>query len=318
MSTAEIFIYAHLDPAAYALLQTPLADHRVTIVDKHVPLTDAAMERFRSCTICFGNVPKNWLTPELPLRWLQLESIGFEYYENATHLPTGLVITNLKGLFDEPAAETAIGGLLAFYRGIHSLVRAQDQRRWVSLEVRPQTELLHGKRVVMLGHGSIGRRLRQLLEAFGCTVQSFARTSRQAELRSVEALDEALQNAEVVVSCLPNTAATRGLMDQRRLAFLGRKTVFVNLGRGTVVDEPALITALHDGRLGGAILDVAWEEPLLPDHPLWTCPRTLLLQHTGGGTADELSRKADVFLRNLTRLKTGRPLENTVDLARGY
>lgn len=273
---------------------------------------------FQQCDICFGNASASWLDRAPRLRWMQLESIGFEYYQDLRKTPTRIAITNLQGLFARPAAESAIAGLLALYRGIDILVPAQATARWISLEVRPQMQLLANKQVMILGHGSIGRKLRQLLEAFGCRVQSFARTAEGAELRTKGALDLALSKADIVACCLPKTAETCGLVDCRRLGLMRSTAVFVNIGRGAVVDEPALIESLQQQKLGGAVLDVTWQEPLPPSHPLWTCPRTILLQHTGGGYQEELLDKARIFLANYSRFQRGQPLDNLVDLARGY
>jgi len=320
MSNRSIFIYAHLDEGARELVRRSLPKARLVFAEggKSPDFREANQDRFQSCEVCFGNVPSYWLQSVPHLRWLQLESVGFEYYQGVPALSKSLVFTNLKGLFSRPAAETMLAGLLASYRGLSQLALAQAERRWVCQEVRPQTQLLHGRRVIVLGHGSIGRRLRSLLSAFECHVQSFARTSTEAELRTVDNLDRALPEADVVVSCLPQTPETRGLFGRHRLALLSATAIFANVGRGSVVDETALIEALQQGRLGGAVLDVTLEEPLPPTHPLWSCPRTILLQHTGGGYREELLDKAGAFLANLARFDRGEPLENIVTLAHGY
>lgn len=179
-------------------------------------------------------------------------------------------------------------------------------------------QMLHGKRVIILGHGSIGRMLRRLLEAFECRVQSFARTTSGAELRTTADLDRALPQADIVACCLPNTPETCGLFSRDRLARLAPLAIFVNLGRGSVVDESALVDALQSRRLGGAVLDVTVEEPLPAAHPLWGCPNTLIMQHTGGGYEGELLDKTRAFLANFAAFRSGEPLRNVVDLARGY
>lgn len=317
MPTPAIFVCAHLDESAHQLLRSTLPAGSITFARRPV-LSPENLAAFQQCDICFGNAPAAWLEPAPRLRWMQLESIGFEYYQGLREVPPGLAITNLKGLFDSPAAESAIAGLLALYRGIDRLVPAQAAARWMSLEVRPQMQLLRDRSVVILGHGSIGRKLRQFLEAFDCRVQSFARTAEGAELRTPEALDRALGQADIVACCLPKTTETRGLVDRRRLALMRPTAVFVNIGRGAVVDEPALVESLQQQKLGGAVLDVTWQEPLPPGHPLWTCPRTILLQHTGGGYQEELLDKARIFLANFSRFQNGQPLHNLVNLARGY
>jgi glyoxylate/hydroxypyruvate reductase len=166
----------------------------------------------------------------------------------------------------------------------------------------------------VLGHGSIGQRMRKLLEAYECTVQSFARTTPGAELRDLESLREALAQAEVVVCCLPKSPGTIGLISREVLAQISPSAVFVNIGRGAVVDEAAMIEMLNEGRLAGAVLDVTQQEPLLPDHPLWQCPNTILTHHTGGGYPDEYNAKARFFLENLKRYREGEALNNVITL----
>jgi phosphoglycerate dehydrogenase-like enzyme len=316
----SIFIYAHLDPAGMDLLSSALPATGVFFADKNGPegVRDGYLRRLRESEICFGNVPAEWLPTAPRLRWLQLESIGFEYYRHLHGSLPSLTITNLKGLFDRPAAETALAGLLALHRGVDALVPAQAAHRWVCLEVRPRMRLLHGKRVIILGHGSIGRKLRRLIEAFDCRVLSYARTANDAELRTPAELDRALPHADIVACCLPDTPDTRGFFGGTRLASLPPHAVFVNIGRGSVVDESALVEALLAHRIGGAVLDVTAQEPLPADHALWTCPNTLLMQHTGGGYDGELLDKARAFLANFAAFQNGEPLVNVVDLARGY
>ena len=315
----SLFIYAHLDAPARAWLATQPLGPEVYYADKFA-LTATDRVAFRTAEVAFGNVPADWLANAPRLRWLQLESVGFEYYQGlpAGAIPAGLRLTNLAGQFAAPAAETALAGLLALYRGLDQLIPAQAARTWCCLEVRPTMRVLHDSHVIVLGNGSIGRRLAELLAAFRCRVQTFARTSATADLRTPAALDAALPAADVVVCCLPKTAATRHLVHAARLARMKPTAIVVNIGRASVVDTAALVRALRENRLGGAVIDVFDEEPLPSDHPLWTCPRTILTQHTGGGYADELLDKARCFAANLARYRAGQPVENVVDFARGY
>jgi len=272
MPPLSIFVYAHLDDAARQLLATKLPADGIIYADKFAGPSSrqAQLAQFCQSDICFGNVPAEWLPRASRTRWMQLESVGFEYYQHVTGIPPTLAITNLRGLFDRPAAETALAGLLGLYRGISDLVPAQSAHRWICLELRPRMRTLHGKRVVILGAGSIGRKLRQLLLAFDCEVQNFARTASDAELRTPEELDRALPTADVVACCLPNTAHTRAFFDRRRFSLMKSEAIFINIGRGLVVDESALIDVLQRQQIGGAVIDVTYDKPLPPEHPLWS------------------------------------------------
>lgn len=314
-----IFIFAHLDESAQSLLKQELPGVELYWANKHA-LTSQAAARFAECEVCFGNVPAEWLSRPSKLRWLQLESVGFEYYQHIEEevARRGLTITNLRGMFAHPAAETALAGLLALLRGLKELIPAQTARRWMSLEVRPKMRLLHGQRALVLGLGSIGRRVRELLRAFGCEVECFARSSPEAGIHTLDALDAQLGQFEVIVNCLPNTPETANLLDRRRLERCSSSTILVNVGRGKTVDEAALADLLRQGRLGGAVLDVFKQEPLPADHPLWSCPNTIITQHTGGGYDNELIDKARFFVANWRRFQSGAPLENIINLKRGY
>jgi phosphoglycerate dehydrogenase-like enzyme len=150
-----VVIAAHLDPAARSLITQELAGERLHWVNKPAP-TAADRSAVASAEVVFGNVPADWLAEAQGLRWLQLESIGCEYYASTT-LPTGLVITNLAGQFAAPAVETALAGLLGLLRGLPDLMQAKCDRRWIELELRPRTGIIQGRSCLVLGTGSIER-----------------------------------------------------------------------------------------------------------------------------------------------------------------
>lgn len=269
---------------------------------------------FADCEIVFGNPPADALAGAKALRWLQLESVGFGEY---THLDweflnQRITVTNLAGFFAEPVAETALAGLLAMLRGVGRLVQYQGEKYWDGERLRTQLGLLKDAQVVMVGYGAINRRLAELLAPFGCRILPLRRGSNAAEL------NDALAGADIVVCTAPDTPETRNLFDVARLARLPRHAIFANFGRGSLVDETALVAALTEGRLAGAVLDVTRAEPLPADHPFWSAPNLLLTQHSGGGTRDELDRKIDHFLGNLDRYRRKAPLNGIVDFKRGY
>lgn len=313
----SIFVGAYLDEAARALLRRSLTSDHVCFGDP-LKRNEADRSAFLEAEVVFGNVPAAWLKDASRLRWMQLESIGFEYYQHLDGKLDGFKISNLRGMFDRPAAETAFAGLLSLGRGLLPLLKAQEKSQWVELEVRPDTWLLHGRRVVVLGLGSIGRKMKSLLEAFSCEVKTFAKTNPQADLHSIQELKTAFSQADIVVSCLPKTPQTIRLISRDLLECLSAHAVFVSIGRGAVVDEDALVELLNQRRFRGAVIDVTHAEPLPSDHPLWRCPNTILTQHTGGGYGEELIDKARVFLGNLECYRRGEPPGNLVDLKRGY
>lgn len=266
------------------------------------------------CDVAFGNPHPEEIVQTATLRWVQLESVGFgEYLElDWRVLGKRLTLTNLAGLFADPVAETALAGLLALNRGVDQLILLQSRLEWQGDPVRSRLRLLKGARVVMLGFGAINRRLAELLSPFECRIGTLTSASTEVDL------DRMLPETDILIAALPETSRTKGLLSAERLARLPGHAVIANLGRGSLLDETALAEALTAGRLAGAVLDVTLNEPLPPGHPFWTCPNVILTQHSGGGTADEMDIKIDVFLDNLSRYRRGDALTRVVDILRGY
>jgi glyoxylate/hydroxypyruvate reductase len=271
----------------------------------------------------FGNVPVAWLIAARNLRWVQLDSAGVDAYLKVNSARAGgapVAITNLQDFYGRAVGEAALAGILACYRQLPRLLVAQRDARWIKRELEDAAAIgqLHGARVVILGAGAIGRKIAALLRPFEGEVRLFARTAPDAALRNRAELDAALPDADVVINTLPHTPDTIGLINRERLARFKPTALFVNMGRGSVLDEPALVEALDAGRLGGAVLDVTSVEPLPADHPMWAHPRIILTQHTGGRFPGESAAKVSRFLENFARFGRGEPLLGALDPARGY
>ena len=307
-----------LTPAQRSRLSTALAAHTVTFC---ADLPEAEKRAALAAShLVFGNVPAAWLAAAPALRWVQLESAGVDAYLalNAPPRAAPVQLTNLAGFFDRAVAEAALAGILAFYRQLPRLLVAQPHAQWIKPAVEPAIRALDGQRVVLLGAGGIAQRLARLLTAFDAQVQFFSRTARPGVLSTPAALDAALGETDLLINTLPHTPATIGFLDHARLARLKRDAVICNVGRGSTLDETALLALLDSGHLGGAVLDVTALEPLPADSPLWRHPKVLLSQHTGGRFPGETDRKLDVFLANFTRFERGEPLASVVQTKRGY
>ena len=310
----HLFVYSPLSAPARAYLQQQLPAHTTVTFGPDLP-REQQQAAFATAEVLLGNPPPAWLATVPPrLRFWQIDSSGFERYRSVR---LAVPVANMGDFFAWPCAETMVGGLLALYRHLPELAVLQAQKQWVGgAFVRNRAGLLRGKRVVVLGAGAIAQAVRQQLMGFECRVQLLARTHPQAQLHSREALRAALPETDIVVNCLPGSAD--GFFSADLIAAMRPGSLYASVGRGNTTDEPALIAALQAGHLGGAVLDVTATEPLPADHPLWTLPNVLLTQHTGGGQQFEDEGKVDVLLRNLELLRTGQPLENLVDLGRGY
>lgn len=301
----EIAVCLPLTESQMKRLQAGTVGHTLKVLEPDAPCNSA---------IVFGNPEPDVIAANASLRWLQLESVGLgEYLHLDWSRPDGPVsVTNLAGMFANPAAESALAGILALYRVIDQLVNLQARAEWQGGAIRPYMRQLSGARVVLFGYGSINRRLAEMLAPFRCTITPLASNWTD------ESLNRAVSSADIIVSTVPAMPLTENVFDAARFALMPTGAIFCNFGRGSAVDEPALDAALRSGHLGGAVIDVTRQEPLPPDHPFWTCPNLLLTQHSGGGTSDEIERKIDYFLANLAQFHAGRPLTGLVDFSRGY
>lgn len=269
--------------------------------------------------VAFGYCPVDWLRQATRLKWLQLSGVGFDQYlQLAAGTSPPFTLTNMRGVFTDCVVETCLGGVLAFNRGIKRLNELQLAKSWEKDEIRKQLRTLRGSKVIVLGTGSIGGQFGALARALGAEVTFYGRRCPPADICGTSALDSALPHMDVVAAFLPDTPETRDLFGSRRIGLMKNDAIFVNAGRGTLVDEAALIAALDSGRLRAAVLDVTREEPLQVSSPLWSHEKILLTQHTAGGHRDEQRIAVEHFVRNIERFKSGQQLANIVDWSKGY
>ncbi|MGW2307392.1 D-2-hydroxyacid dehydrogenase [Actinomadura luteofluorescens] len=252
-------------------------------------------------------------------RWVHIASAGVDrlMFPGLTHSDT--IVTNSRGVFDEPIAEYVLGLVLAFAKDLHTTLRLQGERRWRHRE----TERVTGARALVVGTGPIGRAIGRRLSAAGLAVSGAGRTARDADpdlgvVHPMERLGEALAEADYVVLAAPLTPQTRKMIDAAALERMRPSARLVNVGRGGLVAEDDLVEALRAGRIAGAALDVFEDEPLPESSPLWDLPNVIVSPHMSGdvvGWRDELVR---LFADNLGRYVSGRPLRNVVDKRLGY
>jgi D-2-hydroxyacid dehydrogenase (NADP+) len=260
------------------------------------------------------------------LKWIHSTSAGVGQLAYPELLASEIVVTNASGVFSVPMAEHTIGLLLALARNFPDTVRQQDQKKWSqqSLWDRPQhlTEL-NGATLVIVGLGSIGREIAKRASAFDMNVIGVTR-SGQGDATHVEKivpaqkLDDVLPQADYVALTIPETSDTKHLINEKRLALMKRTARIINLGRGSAIDEVALVRALRRGELGGAALDVTTDEPLPAESPLWTTPNLFITPHTSAVSSRLWQRETDLVLELLERWFAGRELINQVDLQKGY
>jgi phosphoglycerate dehydrogenase-like enzyme len=218
-------------------------------------------------------------------------------------------------VYADPCAEHLLAMMLANARRLPACVADQGSRSWHAAERRRQAFLLRGQTVVMLGYGSIARRLSELLAPFEMHIVAFDRAPRgdeRIEMVGEAGLDSALGQADHLVNVLPENDGTHRLLDARRLALLPPSASVYNIGRGTTLDQQALRAALGSGALAGAFLDVTLPEPPPPDDPLWDTPGCTLTPHMAGGRNTEHVALVRHFLDNLGRYVRGAPLRDRI------
>ncbi len=260
--------------------------------------------------------PYERLRSAASLRWLQLLGAGLDSV-SGLELPTGLPVTNIRGVFGGEMAEHAIAYILAYEKDLFGFRKLQRRHRWI--QKPPGT--LAGKTVGILGLGSIGKTVADRCRAMGMRVFGLKRTAGEPvegveRVYSTGEIEQMLPECDYLVFVLPSTPETRGLIRQRHFSLMKEGVFLVSMGRGDVMDEAALESALRSGRIGGAALDVFVTEPLPDSSPLWDLESVYVTPHVSG-----INRPEDllpVLKTNLLHYLRGEPLENLVDLGRGY
>jgi phosphoglycerate dehydrogenase-like enzyme len=259
----------------------------------------------------------NWdLTKRL--RWLHVGGVGVDWALFPALVESDVILTNCRGVFDTSLPEHLLSLMLAQLKELPVTFAAQQRHVWQKRVLRP----LAGSRAVIVGAGSIARGAARLLGALGVTVSLVGRSARHdpvfGPIHAITELDGLLPATDWLIVLAPLTPETRGLIGATELARLPSSARLVNFGRGPTVDQAALVEALREGRLAGAVLDVFEKEPLPAQSPLWEMPNVIVSPHIGGDEWDTLGLMAEIFRSNLRRYLAGQPLENVVDKRLGY
>ena len=291
---------------------------------EYADTSEELVERLPGTDVLFAWRPRSgllepaWSAAE-DLRWIHSASAGVDGLLFPELTRSDVVVTNARGVFDEAMAEYVIALILLFSKGLLGVLERQRRHEWEHRD----TEMLKGKRLLIVGVGSIGRAIGRRAGEFGMFVRGVASTARGGDdvFRAIHGADEladAAKWADHVVGVLPKTAHTHHAFDETVFDAMKPTARFINVGRGSTLDEPALITAIREGRLAGAALDVFEEEPLAPDSPLWDLPGVVVSPHMSGDFAGWRQALVELFVENLRRYLTGEPLRNVVDKERGY
>jgi phosphoglycerate dehydrogenase-like enzyme len=259
------------------------------------------------------------------VRWVQATSAGIGEFVRTKGYDRSMphtVFTTASGVHAQPLAEFCILAMLAFHKKLLPTLRDQGRQHW---ERFAGTDL-RGRTLVIVGVGRVGKEVARVAKTFGMRVVGVKRTIAGVvpadlhldELYGPADLPRALTQAENLVLIAPHTRETEQMIGAKQLALVPKGAVFINIGRGALVDEPALIGALRGGHLLGAALDVFQQEPLPPESPLWNMENVIVSPHSASTSDRENQRITELFCENLRRFLAGRPLLNQLDIERGF
>jgi phosphoglycerate dehydrogenase-like enzyme len=269
-------------------------------------------------------LPFSSVWPHVPnAKWVHSLSAGVEKFMLPEFIASPVPLTNARGVFKRPLAEFAILSILFFYKRVRRLIKSQERHHWDDFKVN----MLLDRTLGVVGYGEIGRECAILAKSMGMKIAALRRKPQQSHgdpiLDCVFApaeLSSLLAQSDVVVAAAPHTPETHHMLSDREFATMKSSAIVINVGRGPVIDEGALVRALQTGKIAGAALDVFEKEPLPQDSPLWDMENVLISPHCTDRTEkpDWLDLSMQFFLTNFERYRTGQSLENVVDKKAGY
>jgi phosphoglycerate dehydrogenase-like enzyme len=284
---------------------------------RHLPDIDVAFSAMIDRS-AFGSLPR--------LRWVQSTAAGVGGMLGPELVASKVVLTSARGVRARAIAEHVLGVTIALARQLPLVLRRQADHEWAldEIETNGRVRTLQGCRMAIVGLGAIGLEVAALATAFGLRVSAIRKRLDQPVPASVEEvlppdhLLDLLPRTDVLVLCAPQTAETQKLIGRQALDRIKRGAILINVARGKLVDDEALVEALQDGRLGGAALDVFTREPLDPASPYWDLPNVIVTPHISGAMEDYWTPLVALFAENLRRFEAGQPLLNVVDKEAGY
>lgn len=309
----------------------PVADRHLRQIAAAAPaaeIIDAGQERIAAeilaADIYCGHakvhpVPWDEVVRRGRLQWIQSSAAGMDHCLVPSVIASEIVVTSASGVLADQVAEHALALTTGLLRSLPVFFRAQQNKEFI----RRPTGDLHRATIGIVGFGGNGRRLAEVLRVFkgrivATDVFPVDKPDYVEALWPVDRLDDLLALSDIVILAAPLVPATRGMIDARALARMKPGAILINMARGPLVVESALVEALRSGHLAGAGLDVTEIEPLPPESPLWELPNCIITPHVGGQSATRIDDMTDFFCENLRRWQTGRPLANLVDKQLGF
>ncbi|HWR52080.1 MAG TPA: D-2-hydroxyacid dehydrogenase [Bryobacteraceae bacterium] len=317
-----LLVLAHADDPELPLLKELPSDVRVVTVDRVEALSGAALD---ADIILAWWAPRPLLEAAFAqtrnLKWVHSASTGVDTVLFPALIESPVPLTNARGAFSASLAEFTVLAMLSFAKDVRRMLRQQAAASWEPFDV----EMLAGRTLGVVGYGDIGRAIAQLARPFGMRILALRRRPELSgedplvdRAYGSDGLLEMLTHCDYVAATAPLTPSTHGLIGPAAFSAMKREAVLINVGRGAVIDEPALIRALEGGDIRGAALDVFETEPLPAGHPFWKMEDVLLSPHCADHIAGWRADAMRVFLDNFRRFRAGEPLKNIVDKRTGY
>ncbi len=287
-------------------------------VSSHRNVTD---EMLKEAEIIYGWPSHDEIKKAISLRWLHLPSAGADgYTDSKLYMSKEVLLTTSSGVYGKPIAEHVFAMILSFNRNLQEYTLLKQEKRWSNIHT---TRDFYSSTVGIVGFGDIGKEVAIRAKALGARVLVVKRRPSTMpdyvdEQYITEEIDELLSRSDYIVLTLPATEKTKGIISRESFNIMKPDAFLVNVGRGELIDQDALIEALKDKRIGGAGLDVMTPEPLPSDHPLWELPNVMITQHSSGISVGNDKRRVDLFTDNLKRYLNNETLRNIVNFAEGY
>lgn len=297
------------------------------LIAPNAAITIASIKKAETDTIENAEVILGWMSEDQirkakNLKWLQLPSAGVDGHTNKSlYCNHDIRLTSASGVFSVAMAEHVLGLMISFNRNLHFYARFQAEKRWNSMKAGRN---IAGSTVGIIGFGDIGSEVAKRVHALGAVVVAVKRspcvtpTYVDEMLFGEEGIDNLIKKCDYIILTLPNTNNTNGIISEKRLKSMKPGCFIVNVGRGSAIDQQALIKALHEGWIAGAGLDVTTPEPLPSDNPLWGMSNVLITPHASGYSAYNIEKILNIFKENLKRYVEAKPLINLIDFDAGY
>jgi phosphoglycerate dehydrogenase-like enzyme len=323
MSAITLLVTADPSAAYLKALERLPSDTRVIASGDPARLAEAAPE---ADVILNGDFKDpRLLKSTFPLatkvRWVHNLSAGVEHVLSPEIIASPVPLTNGRGVFRRPLAEWAVGAMLYFQYDFRRLIGQQEAGVWSDFDIEELAE----KTIGIVGYGEIGKAVAERAKPFGCKIAALRRKPENSagdplvdRAYGPAQIEEMLAACDFVVAAAPNTPETRGMVGAAQIAAMKSSAVVINIGRGPVIDEPALIAALESKKIRGAALDVFTVEPLPAGHPFYEMRNVLLSPHSADHTPGWRDLAVQCFLDNFARFAKGEPLQNVVDKHAGY